>query len=107
MLQLEPSVPVVVPLQVFLLDGHLAWNTERESKGHGGGTCGNTREVKEAGAPVCSKVKTWMLQHVRTHFTLALVKASDLPVHITALPASQMSQESVFTGKPLFDLTCI
>lgn len=39
MLQLEPRVPVVVPLQVFLLDGHLSWKTQAEEPSHEGPTC--------------------------------------------------------------------
>ena len=39
MLQLEPRVPVVVLLQVFLLDGHLSWKTNAEETSHEGPIC--------------------------------------------------------------------
>jgi len=38
-LQLEPRVPVVVLLQVFLLDGHLSWKTSAGETSHEGPIC--------------------------------------------------------------------
>jgi hypothetical protein len=69
--------------------------TQEESKGHGGETHKRSRGLEphslvrlDSEPPSC-----------RAHFTLALVKAADLPVHITALPASYTAEEPVFTDK--------
>lgn len=57
MLQLEPRVPVVVPLQVFLLDGHLSWKTQAEEPSHEGPTC-------PPGCPA-SSISTLSVSHLR------------------------------------------
>lgn len=71
--------------------------TQEESKGHGGEAVETHKRSKRL--ETHSLVRLRLHTRCRTHFTLALVKAADLPGHITALPASSMAEEPVFTEK--------